>query len=388
MPKYQFVASVAASFAVLAAAPSNAQGTINVGLSGALTGPSAGSYAPAVEGLRLYVDKVNKAGGVNGRQINLILQDDQGQASRGAANAKKLLTQDNVALLVSASLSATYAPMIQESQRAGVPLVFAGAVCPPEVYPPTPQEGLYCTTAFAARYDSRAVLEFVKSKATGAAKLGLVAMAIPVSRGEIDYAEGLAKEMGLNPVSKEIVPPPTPDYTPFATKLQQAGAEWVYAWAPWVTEGKTFEALRRLGWQGDYITWAHLEAEDELARLKDPRLYAVGANSLFNEKLPVHDEITQAAKAANSSYAANQMTEGWVAGLVIEAALKAAGGAPEKLKEALTTLKVDTKGLRGGPIEWSKDNHFRTKQYYRVYRWHPEKSAIEVAKDWTAYDVK
>ena len=33
----------------------------------------------------------------------------------------------------------------------------------------------------------------------------------------------------------------------------------------------------------------------------------------------------------------------------------------------MSDLKVDTKGLRGGPIEWTKDNHFRTRQYYRVY---------------------
>jgi hypothetical protein len=37
---------------------------------------------------------------------------------------------------------------------------------------------------------------------------------------------------------------------------------------PWVTQVKTFEALRRLGWQADYITWAHIEAEGELARLR------------------------------------------------------------------------------------------------------------------------
>jgi len=49
---------------------------------------------------------------------------------------------------------------------------------------------------------------------------------------------------------------------------------------------------------------------------------------------------------------------------------------------------VDTKGLRGGPIAWTKDNHFRTRQYYRVYAWDEAKSAIVRVKDWTAFDVK
>ena len=72
----------------------------------------------------------------------------------------------------------------------------------------------------------------------------------------------------------------------------------MFSWAPWVTQVKTFEALRRLGWQGDYITWAHIEAEGELARIKDPKFYVIGANSLFQDGLPIHKEITDAAKKA------------------------------------------------------------------------------------------
>ena len=77
-------------------------------------------------------------------------------------------------------------------------------------------------------------------------------------------------------------------------------------------------------------------------------------------------------------------------GLVLEATLKAAGWPADsgKLRAALESVKVDTKGLRGGPIEWSKDNHFRTRQYYRVYRWDAAKSGIVQAKDWVVYDVR
>jgi hypothetical protein len=84
------------------------------------------------------------------------------------------------------------------------------------------------------------------------------------------------------------------------------------------------------------------------------------------------------------------MTEGWIGGLVLEAVLKGAGWPADaaKIRAAMETVKVDTQGLRGGPIEWSKDNHFRRRQYYRVYRWDPAKSTVTVTKDWVAYDVK
>jgi ABC-type branched-subunit amino acid transport system substrate-binding protein len=380
------IGALAAAAIVL---PAGAQDAYVIGLTGALTGPPAGTTAPPVEGLRLYVERLNAAGGVNGRKIQLIVQDDQGEPSKAAANAKKLLTQDNVQLLILSSLSSTFAPVVAESRRANVPLIFMGAVCPKEVYPPA--EALqFCTTAYAGGYDSRATLDFIKRTAKEPVRLGLVAMAIPLSRGEIDYAETQAKTVGMTPVDKEVIPPPTADYTPFATKLKDANPNWVFSWAPWVTQVKTFEALRRLGWEGDYITWAHIEAEGELVRLKDGRFYVIGANSLFQENLPIHKEIVEAAKKSNVRYPAEQLTEGWIGGLVLEAALKGAGWPADagKIRAALETVKVDTKGLRGGPIEWSKDNHFRTRQYYRVYRWDPAKSAIVQAQDWVAYDVK
>jgi ABC-type branched-subunit amino acid transport system substrate-binding protein len=369
--------------------PASAQDAYTIGLTGALTGPPASTYAPAVDALRIYIDRLNAAGGVNGRKINLILQDDSAQPDKAAANAKKLLTQDNVLLMLNASLSSTYAPVTAEAKTANVPLLFASSVCPPTVYPPA--EALqFCTTAFAANYDSRATLGFIKETAKAPVKLGLSAMAIPLSRAEMDFAEAQAPSFGMTVVAKEIVPPPTPDYTPFATKIKDAGANWGYSWAPWVTQVRTLEALRRLDWKGDYVAWSHLEAEGELARLKDGQFYVVGANALFQDNLPIHAEIREAAKKAGSQYPAEQMAEGWIAGMVIEAALKATGwpATPKKLADSMSSLKVDTKGLRGGPIEWTKDNHFRTHQYYRVYRWDTGKGAITLVKDWVTFDVK
>jgi len=379
----------AAAVAVLMHWPASGQDAYTIGLTGALTGPPASTYAPAVEALRVYLERVNAAGGINGKKVNLILQDDSAEPGKATANAKKLIAQDNVILLMNASLSSTYAPVVAEAKRAGVPVLFASSVCPKDVYPPAdPLQ--FCSTAFAANYDSRATLAFIKEAAKEPVKIGFSAMAIPLSRGEMDFAESQAPGLGMTVVDKEVIPPPTPDYTPFATKLKDAGANWVFSWAPWVTQVRTLEALRRLGWRGEYVAWAHIEAEGELARLKDGAFYVIGANALFQDELPIHKEIAEAAKQASVPYPAQQMAEGWIAGMVVEAALKAAGwpASADKLAAAMANLTVDTKGLRGGPIEWTKDNHFRTRQYYRVYAWDGAKSAIMRVKDWTALDVK
>ena len=81
----------AAALAVATAGAAHADDFV-IGLSGALTGPSAGSYAPAIDGMRIYFDRLNKNGGIDGNNVRLVIQDDQGEASRGAANATRLIS--------------------------------------------------------------------------------------------------------------------------------------------------------------------------------------------------------------------------------------------------------------------------------------------------------
>ena len=275
-----------------------------VGITAALTGPPASTYAPAIEALRIYLDRVNAAGGINGRKVNLVIQDDSAEPSKAAANAKKLLTQDNAVLLINASLSSTYAPVVERGARMPACRCCSRRRCARRTSIRRPTEGQFCTTAFASNFDSRAALAFIKETAKEPVKIGFSAMAIPLSRGEIDFAESQAPALGMTAVDKEIIPPPTADYTPFATKIKDAGANWVFSWAPWVTQVRTFEALRRLGWAGDYVTWAHLEAEGELKRLKDDKLYVIGANALFEDNLPIQKEIAEAVKQAGTQISA------------------------------------------------------------------------------------
>ena len=46
------------------------------------------------------------------------------------------------------------------------------------------------------------------------------------------------------------------------------------------------------------------------------------------------------------------------------------------------------KELQTVRIEWTKDNHLRTKQSYRFYRWDSTKNSITQVKDWMTFDVK
>ncbi len=362
-----------------------------VGFSAALTGQGSGTYAPVKDAFDIFFKDVNAQGGINGHPVKIIFSDNAAEPSKAASDAKKFVTQDKVILMLNASLSSTYAPMIQVANQYKTPIFFAGSVCPAEVYPPKADPNQFCSTAFAAKYDSRFAISFMKDVSKEPVKLSLVAMNIPVSRGEIDFAEELAsKTEGFTVVGKEAIPPPTPDFTPFATKIKDAGANWVYAWAPWETQIKTLEALRKLGWKGNYLAFAHLQAEEDLERLKDDNLYVFGTNALFADNTDIHKRVKNASEKEKTIYPYKKLSEGWIAAMTLEAILKGTPWppSPEKVREAMNNLKVETAGLRGGPLAWTKENHFRTVNYYRVYKWDSASGSIKIVKDWTPFEIK
>jgi len=382
-PAFTFVAALLA----LAAAVSPALAQYRIGMSAAITGPASSTYAPTYEAYKAYFKRVNDAGGINGQKVEIAYEDDRGEPQRAAANAKKLA--ESSILMVNASTSATYKPFMTESETEKLPLLFGGGVCPREAFPPA-NPLIFCSTSFGSKWDSRFALGFIKEQAAGKkVKVGFAAQDIPLSRIELEFAEQLAKEMGLEAIPVVVVPGNTPDFTPFAQKLKDAGADWVLSWALWHVEVGVFEALSRIGWQGGYLLYGHQQTQDELARLKAGNLYAFGGNTLFMENLPIHGEITNLVRG-QTTHPAHYMAEGWVSAMVLEAGLKKCGWPcpKDKLATALASVSVDTRGLRGGPIEWTADNHYRKSTYYKVYRWDPAKNAIAPVGGWTRLEIK
>ena len=119
-----------------------------IGNTMAITGPGSGTYGPMKDALDIYFKEVNAKGGINGHPVKIIFEDNVAQPSKAAAQAKKLITQDRVLLLMLCSLSSTYAPVIQVGKQNKVPILFAGGVCPKDVYPPNADPNLFCSTAY------------------------------------------------------------------------------------------------------------------------------------------------------------------------------------------------------------------------------------------------
>ena len=87
------VAALALSALASHAQDGISKSTVTLGQSAALTGPSATLGLPFTQGAKLYFDRLNNAGGINGRRIELVSLDDMGSPEQAAANTKKLLSQ-------------------------------------------------------------------------------------------------------------------------------------------------------------------------------------------------------------------------------------------------------------------------------------------------------
>jgi branched-chain amino acid transport system substrate-binding protein len=358
-----------------------------IGMTAAITGRFSAGYAPTYEAYRAYFKRVNDAGGINGHPVEITYEDDRGEPQRAAAAAKKF--GESSILMINASISATYKPVQTEAEATKTPLLFGGGVCPREAFPPA-HPLIFCTTSYGSKWDSRMALSFIKEQSGGKkVKVGFAAQDIPLSRTELEFAEQLAKEMGMEAIPVVVVPGAASDFTPFAQNLKEAGADWVFSWAPWGVEIGVFEALNRIGWKGNYILYGHQPAQDELTRLKLPNLHALTGNAMFTENLPIHAEITSIVKG-QTNHPPHYMAEGWTSAQVLDAGLRKCGWpcSREKLAQSLASVSVDTKGLRGGPIEMTPENHYRKVTYYKIYRWDTARNAIGSVGGWSKLDIK
>src|SRR5262245_17256300 len=199
----RFALTLCSALLAVAATVTPALAQYRIGMSAAITGPASSTYAPTYEAYKAYFKRVNDAGGINGQKVEIAYEDDRGEPQRAAANAKKLA--EGSILMVNASTSATYKPFMTESETEKLPLLFGGGVCPREAFPPA-SPLIFCSTSFGSKWDSCFALGFIKEQAAGKkVKVGFAAQDIPLSRIELEFAEQLAKEMGLEPIEGDVL---------------------------------------------------------------------------------------------------------------------------------------------------------------------------------------
>ena len=104
--------------------------TVKVGFNVPLTGFAAADGESALNGAKLAVNQANANGGINGKQIELIIYDDQASPKEAVPIANRLIEKDGVKVAVSGSYSGSTRAAAGIFQAAGIPYISAYAIHP------------------------------------------------------------------------------------------------------------------------------------------------------------------------------------------------------------------------------------------------------------------
>ena len=103
---------------------------IKIGEYASLTGSEAAFGQSSHKGTALAVDEINKAGGLLGKQIELVTEDNQSKAGESATIAKKFISRDKVVAVLGEVASGRSLEAAPICQAAGIPMVSPSSTNP------------------------------------------------------------------------------------------------------------------------------------------------------------------------------------------------------------------------------------------------------------------
>ncbi|HEX3184310.1 MAG TPA: ABC transporter substrate-binding protein, partial [Pyrinomonadaceae bacterium] len=109
---------------------SDGGGEIVVGYYGDLTGRTASFGQSTRNGVEMAVDEINKAGGIMGRKVRVIVEDDQGEPNKAATVVSKLVNQDKVHAVLGEVASSNSLAAAPKAQEAKVPMISPSSTNP------------------------------------------------------------------------------------------------------------------------------------------------------------------------------------------------------------------------------------------------------------------
>ncbi|MFZ3132264.1 MAG: ABC transporter substrate-binding protein [Desulfosporosinus sp.] len=96
---------------------------INIGAVLDISGPSSSLGIPERDTLQMLTDQLNAKGGINGRQIKLVVLDNKSEETESVLAVKKLIDQEKVVGIIGSSASGTSLAMVDTVQKEGVPMI-------------------------------------------------------------------------------------------------------------------------------------------------------------------------------------------------------------------------------------------------------------------------
>jgi branched-chain amino acid transport system substrate-binding protein len=308
---------------------------IKIGMVAPLTGPFAESGRYQIQGAKLAADEINKGGGVLGRQLELVIEDDQSTNPGIVLAFSKLAGNAEFAAFLGSIRSTQLHAMAPDALKLGKPVMIGGTD------PVLTHMGNPWYIRFRPNdiYSARVIADY-GAKALGKKKWAIVHSTDAFGTSGMKYLVEALKVMSIEPVLIQGYPNNSQDFTAVALAVKQSGADVMATYMFDTDQGIFAKQLRQLGvtptWVGSPST-----VTTTALKLAGAALYGSYGVVDFN------NDSSAAAKAFSAKYeAAYKFPADFYASWTYDAVNVLAGSIgeakglePEKLRRAILAVK-------------------------------------------------
>jgi branched-chain amino acid transport system substrate-binding protein len=332
------------AFSLFAVASASLAQDIPVGEYASRTGGSASFGVSSHNGTALAIDEVNEAGGVLGRKLKLIAEDDQSQAGQPATIARKLISQDKVVAVlgeVASSKSLEAAPICQQNK---IPMI-----SPASTNPKVTEVGDYIfRVCFIDPFQGTVMAKFAASK--GWKKIAVL------TDVKQDYAVGLAeffikgaKANGIEIVKEQKYSTGDKDFKPQLTSLKASKPDAIFVPGYYAEVALIAKQAKLLGIKAPLLGgdgWVGESLLKVAGNALDGSFFSCHFSA--EDKAPGVQNFVKKYKAKYGGAVPDDMAAlGYDSAMILVDAIKRAGTTDgEKLRDAIATTK-DYQGVTG-----------------------------------------
>jgi len=198
--------------------------TIKIGYFGDLTGPTFNFGQSAINGVLMFANEVNQAGGINGRRIDVVIEDDRGSPEEAARKTAKLIDKDKVVAIIAGGTSGNSRAAAPKAQSSHVPLI-----SPSSTDPAVTQTGDYIFRAcFVDTFQGEVMASFAASTLKAKKAAILFDFNSPYGRGLTEYFELSFAKLGGQIVSKQSYTQGDADFKGQLSSVRAAEPDVIY----------------------------------------------------------------------------------------------------------------------------------------------------------------
>ncbi|HUV88466.1 MAG TPA: branched-chain amino acid ABC transporter substrate-binding protein [Anaerolineae bacterium] len=198
-------------------------GTLKIGLEGPMTGDYAYEGQGFEKAVRLLVDQTNAAGGLLGRQIELVVEDDAGDPTQAALVAQRLVDAKVVAVIGAYNSTATE-PASAIYNEAGIL-----HVTPSSTATRLTEKGYqrFFRVCFLDDRQGLFAAQFA-NEVLGVQTFGILHDNSTYAQGLAEHSKRYAEELGINVAFYDAINPDDTDFTPILTNIGAVGLDAIY----------------------------------------------------------------------------------------------------------------------------------------------------------------